>query len=93
MHGEWPQAWGGEDDQQNAESDPQGPTQGAKDSMADDVRAMRGWQWLGDRTLDYGHHGRHMAQDGGVGNASDFPGFVPVYGRPRCCGGSRRRGR
>ena len=38
-------------------------------------------------TLDYGNNIRQMAQEMGVHNAFDFPGFVPAYIRPLFCRG------
>ena len=38
-------------------------------------------------TLDYGNNIRQMAQDEGVADAFDFPGFVPAYIRPLFCRG------
>ena len=38
-------------------------------------------------TLDYGNNIRQMAQEMGVADAFDFPGFVPAYIRPLFCRG------
>jgi len=38
-------------------------------------------------TLDYGNNIRAMAEEVGVSNAFDFPGFVPAYIRPLFCRG------
>jgi urocanate hydratase len=38
-------------------------------------------------TFDYGNNIRQMAQDTGVTDAFDFPGFVPAYIRPLFCRG------
>ncbi|VEC58090.1 urocanate hydratase [Klebsiella aerogenes] len=38
-------------------------------------------------TFDYGNNIRQMAQEVGVSNAFDFPGFVPAYIRPLFCRG------
>lgn len=40
---------------------------------------------MGIPTFDYGNNIRQMAQDVGVQNAFDFPGFVPAYIRPLFC--------
>ena len=37
--------------------------------------------------VDYGNNIRQVAQDEGVKNAFDFPGFVPAYVRPQFCEG------
>ena len=59
----------------------------AKRSMAEHVRAMLDFHAQGIPTLDYGNNIRQMAQDEGVANAFDFPGFVPAYIRPLFCRG------
>ena len=55
--------------------------------MADHVRAMLRLQELGAITFDYGNNLRAGAQNAGVSNAFDFPGFVPAYIRPLFCEG------
>ena len=67
--------------------DPRGYVQAAKDSMAQQVRAMLALQAAGAPTFDYGNNIRAMAQDAGVSNAFDFQGFVPLYIRPLFCEG------
>ena len=52
--------------------------QAAKQSMAVQVRAMLDFWEQGVPTLDYGNNIRQMAQEMGVHNAFDFPGFVPA---------------
>jgi urocanate hydratase len=59
----------------------------AKQSMAQQVRAMLGFHARGIPTFDYGNNIRAMAQDTGVSNAFDFKGFVPLYIRPLFCEG------
>ncbi|HVA55753.1 MAG TPA: urocanate hydratase, partial [Gammaproteobacteria bacterium] len=59
----------------------------AKQSMAQQVRAMLGFHAKGVPTFDYGNNIRAMAQDAGVTNAFDFKGFVPLYIRPLFCEG------
>ena len=61
--------------------------QAAKRSMAVQVRAMLDFWEQGVPTLDYGNNIRQMAQEMGVHNAFDFPGFVPAYIRPLFCRG------
>lgn len=56
-------------------------------TMADHVRAMLALQELGAHTFDYGNNLRAEAEEGGVANAFDFPGFVPAYIRPLFCEG------
>ena len=56
-------------------------------TMADHVRAMLALQERGAHTFDYGNNLRAGAQEAGVENAFDFPGFVPAYVRPLFCEG------
>jgi urocanate hydratase len=60
----------------------------AYDSMAKHVRGMLEMQEKGAITFDYGNNLRARAQEAGVENAFDFPGFVPAYIRPLFCKGS-----
>jgi urocanate hydratase len=69
------------------ESDPEAVSAAAKKSMAIHVRAMLDFWKQGIPTLDYGNNIRQMAQDEGVEDAFDFPGFVPAYIRPLFCRG------
>jgi urocanate hydratase len=57
-------------------------------SMAKHVRGMLEMQKRGAITFDYGNNLRARAQEAGVTNAFDFPGFVPAYIRPLFCRGS-----
>jgi urocanate hydratase len=68
-------------------SDPDGVAAAAKKSMAVHVRAMLDFHAVGIPTFDYGNNIRQEAQDEGVDNAFDFPGFVPAYVRPLFCRG------
>ena len=56
-------------------------------TMGDHVRAMLALQEKGSHTFDYGNNLRAGAQEAGVENAFDFPGFVPAYIRPLFCEG------
>ena len=56
-------------------------------SMADHVRAMLSFKEAGAIVFDYGNNLRAMAQDAGVENAFDYPGFVPAFIRPLFCEG------
>lgn len=51
------------------------------------VQAMLALQAAGAVTFDYGNNIRAFAQEAGVTNAFDFPGFVPAYIRPLFCEG------
>ena len=55
--------------------------------MADHVRAMLDFQRGGAVTFDYGNNIRTFAQDAGVEDAFDIPGFVPAFIRPLFCEG------
>jgi len=68
-------------------SDPDGYVRRAKAAMADHVRAMLAFQAAGSVTFDYGNNIRAFAQEAGVTNAFDFPGFVPAFIRPLFCEG------
>ena len=69
------------------QSDPKGVAAAAKDSMAIRVRAMLDFWNRGIPVVDYGNNIRQMAQETGVDNAFDDPGFVPAYVRPLFCRG------
>lgn len=69
------------------EKDPQAYMEKAKQSMAKHVEAMLELQKNGAIVFDYGNNIRQVAQDEGVENAFDFPGFVPAYIRPLFCEG------
>ncbi|MEK4759927.1 urocanate hydratase [Viridibacillus sp. FSL E2-0187] len=68
-------------------SDPKLYEQKAKQAMADHVQAMLDFQTAGAEVFDYGNNIRKYAQEMGVANAFDFPGFVPAYIRPLFCVG------
>jgi urocanate hydratase len=56
-------------------------------AMAVHVRAMLTLQSQGAVTFDYGNNLRAQAQQAGVADAFDIPGFVPEYIRPLFCEG------
>ncbi|HEY6569478.1 MAG TPA: urocanate hydratase, partial [Candidatus Limnocylindrales bacterium] len=56
-------------------------------SMADHVRAILAFQAAGAVAFDYGNNLRAQAQEAGVTNAFDYPGFVPAFIRPQFCEG------
>ena len=70
-----------------AERDPEGFTQRARESMAKHVEAMVGFQDAGAEVFDYGNSIRAEAELGGYTRAWEFPGFVPAYIRPLFCEG------
>jgi len=56
-------------------------------SMRRHVELMLELQRKGAVTFDYGNNLRARAQEKGLTNAFDFPGFVPAYIRPLFCEG------
>ena len=56
-------------------------------AMATHVRAMLALQSRGAVVFDYGNNLRAQAEQAGVANAFDIPGFVPEYVRPLFCEG------
>ncbi|HYK68328.1 MAG TPA: urocanate hydratase [Streptosporangiaceae bacterium] len=67
--------------------DPAGFTARARESMAEHVAAMVGFQDAGAEVFDYGNSIRGEAQVAGYERAFAFPGFVPAYIRPLFCEG------
>lgn len=68
-------------------SDPHKYEEMAIASMARHVSLMLEMQQKGAITFDYGNNIRAFAQQGGVENAFDFPGFTPAFIRPLFCEG------
>ena len=68
-------------------SDPARYVRESHASMALHVKAMLDMQRAGSHVFDYGNNLRAGAQEGGVDDAFDFPGFVPAYIRPLFCEG------
>ena len=66
---------------------PQQYTDYAYRSMRRHVECMLELQKKGAITFDYGNNLRARAQEAGLTNAFDFPGFVPAYIRPLFCEG------
>jgi urocanate hydratase len=67
--------------------DPQGYVERAKESIAQQVRAMLEFYKQGIPVVDYGNNIRQVAYDAGVQDAFEYPGFVPAYIRPLFCRG------
>ena len=67
--------------------DPVGFTRRARESMAEHVQAMVGFQDAGAEVFDYGNSIRGEAELAGYDRAFAFPGFVPAYIRPLFCEG------
>ncbi|CAL9333101.1 Urocanate hydratase [Actinosynnema sp. ALI-1.44] len=70
-----------------AEQKPDEFTDRSRESMAEHVEAMVGFQDRGAEVFDYGNSIRGEAKLGGYERAFDFPGFVPAYIRPLFCEG------
>ncbi|MCK4341159.1 MAG: urocanate hydratase [Phycisphaerae bacterium] len=70
------------------QSNPDQYIKAAYRTIADHMRAMLELQRRGAVTFDYGNNLRGHAQEAGVENAFDVPGFVPEYIRPLFCEGS-----
>src|SRR3954462_6958839 len=87
INGYLPAGWTLNEWQERRERDPKGVERAAKQSMAAHVRAMLDFWRAGVPTLDYGNNIRQMAQEMGVADAFEFPGFVPAYIRPLFCRG------
>jgi len=87
LNGYLPAGWSLDKAERMRESDPDAVVRAAKESMAVQVKAMLAFNQMGIPTLDYGNNIRQMAFEEGVGNAFDFPGFVPAYIRPLFCRG------
>jgi urocanate hydratase len=69
------------------EQNPDEYIQYAYNSMYLHVQLMLDLQQKGAVTFDYGNNIRARAQEKGLKNAFDFPGFVPAYIRPLFCEG------
>ncbi|HLJ72624.1 MAG TPA: urocanate hydratase [Roseiarcus sp.] len=87
LNGYLPKGWTAAEWEARRERDPKSVEKAARASMAEHVRAMLDFYRKGVPTLDYGNNIRQMAQEEGVQDAFDFPGFVPAYIRPLFCRG------
>ncbi len=87
LNGYLPAGWTWEEAEKKRLSAPEAVVAAAKQSMARHVEAMLDFHKAGVPTLDYGNNIRQMAEETGVENAFDFPGFVPAYIRPLFCRG------
>ncbi|MCP5083463.1 MAG: urocanate hydratase [Alphaproteobacteria bacterium] len=87
VNGYLPAGWTLDQWERARESDPKSVEAASKKSMRVHVEAMLAFWNDGVPTLDYGNNIRQMAQDEGLENAFDFPGFVPAYIRPLFCRG------
>ncbi len=87
INGYLPQGWTVAEWEDKRVSDPAAVEAAARASCAVHVQAMLDFQSAGVPVTDYGNNIRQVAFDAGVGNAFDFPGFVPAYIRPLFCRG------
>lgn len=87
INGYLPIGWSMSEWKEKRESDPKTVEAAACASMKVQVQAMLDFWNAGVPTLDYGNNIRQVAQDAGLENAFDFPGFVPAYIRPLFCRG------
>lgn len=85
--GYWPHIISYEQAKVLRETNPQQYIDLAYDSMRRHVELMLELQKKGAITFDYGNNIRARAQERGLENAFDFPGFVPAYIRPLFCEG------
>jgi urocanate hydratase len=87
INGYLPKGWTLEQWESARANAPRAVEREAKQSMAEQVRAMLDFHKRGVPTFDYGNNIRQMARDEGVTSAFDFQGFVPAYIRPLFCRG------
>jgi urocanate hydratase len=85
--GYWPHEISYEQAKILREQNPELYTSYAYNSMYRHVQLMLELQQKGAITFDYGNNIRARAQEKGLENAFDFPGFVPAYIRPLFCEG------
>ncbi len=86
-NGYLPEHWSLERWKDLRKTDPEEVAISAREAMANQVRAILGFQGMGIPCVDYGNNIRQEAFNVGVKNAFDFPGFVPAYIRPLFCRG------
>ena len=85
--GYWPHELSYEQAKVLREENPEAYIEYAYRSMRRHVELMLQLQQRGAVTFDYGNNIRARAQEAGLSNAFDFPGFVPAYIRPLFCEG------
>ncbi len=86
-NGYLPEHWSLERWKDLRKKDPEEVAVSAREAIANQVRAILGFQGMGIPCVDYGNNIRQEAKNVGVKNAFDFPGFVPAYIRPLFCRG------
>ncbi len=85
--GYWPHELAEQQAKELRASNPDEYLANAYNSMVKHVQLMLELQKKGAITFDYGNNIRARAQEKGVTNAFDIPGFVPEYIRPLFCEG------
>ena len=88
LKGYSPEGYSIEEADKLREEDPKKYVELSKKSIAKHVEGMLALQKKGAITFDYGNNIRAIAEEQGVTNAFDIPGFVPEYIRPLFCKGS-----
>ncbi|HLT27123.1 MAG TPA: urocanate hydratase [Zeimonas sp.] len=84
-NGYLPEGWTLERWFETRRRDPKAVADAARASIARHVRAILGFHEMGIPCVDYGNNLRQEAENAGVANAFDYPGFVPAYVRPLFC--------
>ncbi|KTD29604.1 MULTISPECIES: urocanate hydratase [Legionella] len=87
LNGYLPKGWSLEKAEKMRKSSPEEVIVAAKKSIAEQVKAMLGFQQKGIPVFDYGNNIRQMAFEMGVNDAFSIPGFVSEYIRPLFCEG------
>jgi urocanate hydratase len=81
-NGYLPEHWSVQRWRELRKSDPDEVAISAREAIANHVRGILGFKEMGIPCVDYGNNIRQEAQNTGVKNAFDYPGFVPQYVRP-----------
>ncbi len=87
VNGYLPIGWSVAEWENKRQSDPKAVEKAARASIVTHVEAMLHYHRAGVPTVDYGNNIRQIAQEEGVTDAFEFPGFVPAYIRPLFCRG------
>ena len=85
LHGYVPNGMSLEEAIELRTSNPQKYIRESMRAMGEHVQAMIDFQNAGSIVFDYGNNIRAQAEQVGVGNGYDFPGFVPAYIRELFC--------
>ncbi len=87
LNGYIPQGYSIEEAAELRDKDPKSYLELARESMANQVKAMLAFQEIGIPVFDYGNNIRQEAYNQGLKNAFDIPGFVFEFIRPLFCEG------